>query len=203
MSETFSNIVRTNKRHAPSAALHVEVIADLVCPFCYLGKRRLEHALDAVQGPSEISWYPYQLNPDMPEQGLSLDEYLTLRFGSPANIQPALDELTEQGKELGISFRFDRIERVPNTTLAHQLMYLAESEGKDQTALAEELLKAFFERGENIGDLEILAELAGRHSIDADNVVPASSTMRRRGNSCSRARRRSAPAVSRECPGSC
>ena len=82
MSETFSNIVRTNNRLAPTAALHVEVIADLVCPFCYLGKRRLEQALDSVQGPSEVSWYPYQLNPDMPAEGMSLDEYLSLRFGN-------------------------------------------------------------------------------------------------------------------------
>ena len=171
MSETFSNIARIDKRHAPSAALHVEVIADLVCPFCYLGKRRLEQALDAVQGPSEVSWNPYQLNPDMPEAGLTLDDYLTLRFGSPTTIQPALDDLAQQGRELGINFRFDRIDRVPNTMRAHQVMYLAESEGTDQTELAEELMKAFFERGENIGDLEILTELAGRHDLGADDVA--------------------------------
>ena len=171
MSATFSNIVRTNNRRAPTAALHVEVIADLVCPFCYLGKRRLENALDAVHGPSDISWYPYQLNPDMPPDGMSLDEYLTSRFGGPSNIQPALAQLTAEGDAEDIAFRFDRIERVPNTLRAHQLMYLAETEGKDQSALAEELLKAFFERGEDIGNAEILTELAGRHGLSARDVA--------------------------------
>ena len=171
MSETFPKIARSDSRHTPIAALHVEVIADLVCPFCYLGKRRLEQALDAVQGPTEISWFPYQLNPDMPDEGLSLDEYLSLRFGNPTVIRPALEQLAAEGREVGIDFRFDRIERVPNTLPVHQVMYLAEREGKDQTALAEELLKAFFERGENIGDLEILSELAGRHGLDATDVA--------------------------------
>ncbi len=171
MSERLTNIVRTSARIAPAAALHVEVIADLVCPFCYLGKRRLDNAMEAVQGPSDVSWFPYQLNPDMPNEGLSFDEYLTLRFGSPANIQPGLDQLVAEGREEDIEFRFDRIERVPNTLHVHQVMYLAEAEGKDQTALAEELMKAFFERGENIADEEILIELAGRHGLSPKDVA--------------------------------
>ena len=171
MSGTYSSIVRSNKRPTPSAALHVEVIADLVCPFCYLGKRRLEGALHAVQGPSEISWYPYQLNPDMPEDGISLDEYLSLRFGNPANIQPVLDKLTAEGEFENIGFHFDKIERVPNTLRAHQVMYLAETEGRDQSALAEVLMKAFFERGEDIGDVEILTELAGRQGLSQTDVA--------------------------------
>ena len=88
MSETFSNIVRTDKRIAPSAALHVEVIADLICPFCFLGKRRLDNAMQAVQGPSDVSWHPYQVNPDMPPEGMPYDDYLSRRFGNPANVQP-------------------------------------------------------------------------------------------------------------------
>lgn len=171
MRETFPKLVRSDNRHTPIAALHVEVIADLVCPFCYLGKRRLEQALDAVQGPTEISWVPYQLNPDMPDEGLTLDEYLSLRFGNPETVKPALDQLAAEGREVGLDLRFDRIERVPNTLSVHQVMYLAEREGIDQTGLAEELLKAFFERGENIGDLEILSELAGRHGLDANAVA--------------------------------
>jgi predicted DsbA family dithiol-disulfide isomerase len=167
MSSTFTNIVRMDKRLAPTAALHVEVVADLVCPFCYLGKRRLDSALLAVQGPSEVNWYPYQLNPDMPEEGLSLDEYLSMRFGNPANIEPVLEQLTHEGRLEDIDFRFDRISQVPNTLRAHRLMYLAESEGADQTALAEELMSAFFERGEDIGNTEILVELAGRHGLNA------------------------------------
>jgi predicted DsbA family dithiol-disulfide isomerase len=132
--------------------LHVEVIADLVCPFCYIGKRRLDQAMRAVQGPSEVSWFPYQLNPDMPENGMSMEEYLSMRFGSPANVQPVLDQLAADARRENVELCFDRIEHVPNTLRAHQVMYLAETRRKDQSALAEELMTAFFRRGEDIGD---------------------------------------------------
>jgi len=174
MSSTFPGVIRMDRRLAPTAALHVEVVADLVCPFCYLGKRRLDHAMQAVQGPSDVNWYPYQLNPEMPESGLPLDEYLSTRFGNPANIEPALEQLTYEGRFEDIDFRFDRISQVPNTLRAHRLMYLAESEGADQTALAEELMKAFFERGEDIGNKEILVELGERHGLaasDAEKII--------------------------------
>ncbi len=171
MSAIFANIVRANDRVAPTAALHVEVIADFVCPFSYLGKRRLDDAMQAVQGPSEVSWYPYQLNPDMPQDGMSLEDYLTQRFGSPVGIQPVLDRLMAEGRESNIDFRFDRLTHVPNTLAAHQVMFRAETQGKDQSALAEELMSAFFVRGENIGDTDVLVELAGRHGLDATDVV--------------------------------
>jgi predicted DsbA family dithiol-disulfide isomerase len=159
-----------DNRLAPTVALHVEVVADLVCPFCFIGKRRLDHAMEAVQGPSEVNWYPYQLNPDMPEDGLPLDDYLSMRFGNPANIQPVLEQLTHEGRVEDINFRFDRISQVPNTLRAHRLMYLAESEGVDQSGLAEEFMKAYFERGEDIGNMEILVELAGRHGLNSRDV---------------------------------
>lgn len=175
MSQSLHHLARlrpTGPERAPAgtAALHVEVIADLVCPFCYIGKRRLDQAMRAVQGPSDVSWYPYQLNPDMPETGLSLEDYLSMRFGSPANVQPVLDQLSADARRENIDLRFDRIEHVPNTLLAHQLMYLAEMQRKDQSALAEELMSAFFGRGEDIGKREILVELGGRHGLPAADV---------------------------------
>ncbi len=171
MSEFLSNIVRVNDPAANVATLHVEVIADLVCPFCYLGKHRLEKALLAVQGPSDISWYPYQLNPEIPQEGIRFDDYLTRRFGSPAVVQPVLKGLTDEGKHEGINLRFDRIKRVPNTMRAHQLMYLAEKEGKNQMLLAEDLLAAFFEYGEDIGDSDVLVRLAARHGLKRGDVL--------------------------------
>jgi predicted DsbA family dithiol-disulfide isomerase len=152
-------------------ALHIEVIADVICPFCYLGKRRLDQALEAVQGPSDVTWYPYQLNPEMPSDGMSLDEYLSTRFGNPANIQPALDHLVGEGRKDGLEFRFDRVENVPNTLRAHQVLYLAESEGVDQGALAEDLMRAFFEDGADIGDTETLLNLSSRHGLAAADVL--------------------------------
>lgn len=171
MSERLTNNHPVAERMAPGAALHVEVIADLACPFCYLGKRRLAAALRAVRGPYDVSWLPWQLNPDMPAEGLSLDDYLTRRFGSPANVAPVLESLAAEGKGAGIDFRFDRLARIPNTLKAHQLMYLAEAEGRDQSALAERLMSAFFERGEDIGNTDVLVEQAGTQGIRPDDVV--------------------------------
>lgn len=175
MSASFQHFARTRptgpeQGPAPAAALHVEVIADLVCPFCYIGKRRLDQAMQAVQGPSDVSWYPYQLNPDMPADGMSLEGYLSMRFGSPANVQPVLDQLAADARLEDIDLRFDRIRQVPNTLRAHQLMYLAETQRRDQSALAEELMTAFFSRGEDIGDMETLVELGGRHGLIPDDI---------------------------------
>jgi len=175
MSASYQHFARTRPTGpelgpAPAAALHVEVIADLVCPFCYIGKRRLDQAMQAVQGPSDVSWYPYQLNPDMPETGMSLEDYLSMRFGSPANVQPVLDQLSADARSENVELRFDRIEHVPNTLLAHQLMYLAEVKGRNQSALAEELMNAFFGRGEDIGNRAILVELGGRHGLLPDDI---------------------------------
>ena len=170
MSETLSNIARSNDRVAPNAALHVEVIADFVCPFCFIGKRRFDEALKAVQGPSDVSWYPYQLNPEIPAEGEPFDVFLTRRFGSPANVEPVLKHLTAEGKAASIEFRFDRLRQVPNTIPAHQVMQLAETLGADQSAVAEDLLSAFFEQGRNIGDRGELIDIAHPHGISADDV---------------------------------
>ena len=173
MSEIFSNTVRSNDRAAPTAELHVEVIADFVCPFCFVGKRHLDDALKAVQGPSSVSWYPFQLNPEIPAEGQAFDAYLTRRFGSPANVEPVLQHLTAEGRRSGIDFRFDRIQHVPNTLPIHQLMQRAETLGVDQSALAENLMSAFFEDGRNIGELDTLIEIAERQGIAAKETREA------------------------------
>ena len=173
MSETLSSIVRSDDRFAATASLHVEVIADFVCPFCFLGKRRFDAALKAVRGPTDVHWYPFQLNPEMPAEGLSFDEYLTRRFGSPENVAPALTHLADEGKAAGIDFRFDQISHVPNTLPVHQFMYFAESRQIDQSALADHLLSAFFEQGRNIGDQDVLIEIGETHGITADDVREA------------------------------
>jgi predicted DsbA family dithiol-disulfide isomerase len=173
MSERLFDIVHTPDRVTPTATLHVEVIADFVCPFCFLGKRRLDAALEAVQGPTEISWYPFQLNPEIPTEGLPLGEYLTRRFGSADAMAPVLDELTTEGLRQGVNFDFDRISRVPNTLAAHQLVQHAETLGKNQTALAESLMSAFFAEGRDIGERGVLLELADLHGMPAEETRKA------------------------------
>jgi predicted DsbA family dithiol-disulfide isomerase len=173
VSETLSGIARPDDRLAPRALLHVEVIADLVCPFCFIGKRRFDEALKAVQGPIDVSWYPYQLNPEIPAEGQAFDAYLTRRFGNPANVEPVLQQLTAEGKVEGIDFRFDKIRHVPNTLAVHQVMHLAETLGVDQSVLAEDLMTAFFEEGRNIGDRSELIDIALAHGISVADVDKA------------------------------
>ncbi len=170
MSERLANIVRGMEPVTATASLHVEVIADFVCPFCFLGKRRLDEALQAVQGPSDVSWYPFQLNPEIEPEGMAFEDYLVSRFGSLENIEPVLEHLTAEGKEEGVAFAFDKIRHVPNTLPVHQVMQSVETLGADQSALADDLMSSFFEQGVNIGERDVLIEIAGRHGVAAQDV---------------------------------
>jgi predicted DsbA family dithiol-disulfide isomerase len=139
------------------ATLQVDVIADLVCPWCYLGKKRLDDALGAVHGPSVVTWFPFQLNPGMPEEGMPFEDYLVSKFGDPEQLAPGIQELTAAGKAEGVDFRFDLITHVPNTLNAHRLMNLAERTGADTSDLAERILAGFFGQGLDISDRDVLA----------------------------------------------
>lgn len=169
-------IIARNPRAGDSASpalLQVDVIADLVCPWCYLGKRRLDDALLAVHGPSAVTWYPFQLNPDIPEAGLGFEEYLAGRFGDPVAVEPVLAELTAAGKAEGINFRFERIRRIPNSVDAHRVMKLAETAGANAADVAENILRAFFEDGIDISEREVLVAIAGRSGLSSPAVNAA------------------------------
>jgi predicted DsbA family dithiol-disulfide isomerase len=174
--EPLSNIVRRDDRITATALLNVDVIADFVCPFCFIGKRRFDEALKAVKGPVDVNWFPFQLNPEIPAEGLPFDEYLSRRFGDSADIEPVLQHLRQQGREVGIDFRFDKLRHVPNTLPIHQLIYMAEARGLDPSALAEHLMSAFFEHGRNIGSRDELANIAEAHGLSNDDVCEAIET---------------------------
>ena len=154
-----------------TATLQIDVIADLVCPWSYLGKKRLDEALSAVHGPSIITWYPYQLNPDMPTSGQPFEEYLQARFGDPQALQPAMDQLKNSGKAAGIDFRFDRITNVPNTLNAHRLMNLAEAQSADTSSLAESILHGFFTSGLDVSNPDILADLGMQVGLGLNEIL--------------------------------
>lgn len=155
---------------ASLATLQVDVIADLICPWCFLGKRRLNDALGSVHGPSHVSWYPFQLNPGMPLDGMPMDEYLHSKFGDVERIQPGLDRLVEIGRQEGIRFRFDRIERVPNTLDAHRVIQLAERRGKDASRLAERMMRGFFEDGQDLASRDSLIYLGEGSGLRAADI---------------------------------
>lgn len=152
------------------ATLQVDVIADLACPWSFLGKKRLDDALAAVHGPSVVTWYPFQINPAMPEKGIPLEEYIAQRFGDPEKLQPAIDELVRTGKEQGIDFHFDRITNVPNTLNAHRLMNMAEQHSANTSALAEKILTGFFSEGLDISDHDVLADLGAKVGLGNNEI---------------------------------
>ena len=154
-----------------TAMLQVDVIADLVCPWSYLGKKRLDDALSAVHGPSMVTWYPYQLNPNMPLSGQPFEEYVQSKFGDPKALQPAMDQLVMSGKAEGIDFRLDRITNVPNTLNAHRLMNLAESQSADTSRLAESILQGFFSAGLDISNPDVLAELGIKVGLGLNEIL--------------------------------
>ena len=153
--------------------LTVHVISDVVCPWCYIGKRRLEKAIAAYGGPVKVRWLPYQLNPTMPKEGISRREYRTKKFGSWERSQELDARVIAVGKEEGIDFSFDRIERTPNTLDAHRLIWLADKEGV-QDAVVESLFLAYFTNGREISDrqtlLDVVAE-AGLNRSKAEAVL--------------------------------
>jgi predicted DsbA family dithiol-disulfide isomerase len=166
------NLAKTSVRDDSGAlaTLHVDMIADLVCPWCWLGKRRLDDALLAVHGPSIVSWYPFQLNPQIPDAGIGFEEYLETRFGDARAVQPALAELTMAGKREGINFRFDRVARIPKTVEAHRVVKLAEAEGVGVSAVAENIFRGFFEEGLDISKRDALLELGKRSGLSARSI---------------------------------
>src|ERR1017187_2103218 len=120
--------------------LHVDILSDLICPWCYVGKRRLEKAIAAPDRQHEVRvrWLPFQLNPTMPNEGISRRDYRIKKFGSWERSQELDAKVVAVGKEEGIHFAFDRIERTPNTLDAHRLIWLADEQGV-QDAVVETL----------------------------------------------------------------
>lgn len=152
------------------ATLEIDVIADLACPWCLLGKRRLDLALHAVLGPSLVRWYPFQLNPEMPASGMGFEAYLESKFGDAKTVQPGLDRLIDTGRDYGIHFRFDRIERVPNTLDAHRVLQLAAREEAPASELAEVIMRSFFEDGDDISDPSVLESHGKSIGLKASDI---------------------------------
>lgn len=146
--------------------LAVDVYSDVICPWCYVGKRRLEQALKTWDGvPVNIRWRPFQLNPTMLRNGMDRRQYLDAKFGSPAAAQVIYDQVSTAGAEEGIHFAFGRIARTPNTFAAHRLIWLAGHHGK-QDEMVEILFRRYFVEGGDIGSIETLSLAAAQAGLD-------------------------------------
>src|SRR5262245_59159334 len=146
-------------------SLAVDVISDVICPWCYIGKRRLEKAVAALDGPVKVRWLPFQLNPMMPKEGVSRKEYRTKKFGSWERSQELDARVAAVGEAEGIPFAFDRIERTPNTLDAHRLIWLADKPGV-QDAVVEALFRAYFTEGRDISNRRTLLDVVAEAGLD-------------------------------------
>ncbi len=153
----------------PKARLVIEVVHDLVCPWCYLGLRRLQRTL--ARRPdiaTELQWRPFLLNPDMPRAGMTRADYVVRKFGGEERARRLYASISEIGEAEGLPFRFDRIRRTPSSVDAHRLVRWAAERG-DGRAVVDALFAAHFCEGRDIGDLAILGNIAA--SCDLDGIA--------------------------------
>ena len=146
----------------------IDVYADIACPWCYVGRARLKQALDRRPDLDvALRWRPFQLQPDMPAGGRDFREVLERKFGGWDRARRMFDRIRELGSELGLTFDFDAIEAAPNTADAHRLVLWAQNRGRgDATATA--LFRAYFSKGRNVSDADVLVDCAAAAGLDAD-----------------------------------
>ncbi|MBX3597178.1 MAG: DsbA family protein [Rhizobiaceae bacterium] len=161
-----------------TASIQIDVVSDVVCPWCFVGKRRLESALAAApEIEATVRWRPYQLDPTIPQEGLDRRDYMISKFGSEDRIKQIHANIVSLGAAEGISFDFDAIKMAPNTLDAHRVIRWAASNGSEvQNRLVNILFSAYFEQGQNIGDRTILleaAQLAGMDVSVVETLLPS------------------------------
>jgi predicted DsbA family dithiol-disulfide isomerase len=165
-------------------ALTIDIVSDVVCPWCFIGKRKLEAALQlpeaAALPPVHIRWHPFQLNPDLPEAGVSRKQYLEDKFGGPERAAEIYARVGAAGKAVGLNLNFDGIKQQANTLMAHALIAYAQNSPLNHrpgeadnwlgNAVKERLLNAYFVEGRFIGSLDVLVDIAVAAGLDGDDV---------------------------------
>lgn len=155
-----------------SSAHQLTIVSDVICPWCFVGKKNLEQAL-AIVGEDlsvDVMWLPYELNPSMPKEGMDRRDYRARKFGSWEYSQALDAQVAAAGAQAGITFHHERVERTPNTFDAHRLIWLAREEGL-QDAVVEALFRAYFIDGRDVGRLDVLAEIAREANMSDAAVV--------------------------------
>lgn len=149
----------------------IDIVSDTVCPWCFVGKRRLEQALAQMGEAPEVGivWRPFQLNPDMPREGADRKTHLRAKFGNDERLNEVYDAIVEAGRTVEIPFAFDKIERTPNTINSHRLIDRA-GKTNQQDAVVEALFHTYFLEGRDIGDIDVLVDVATSAGLDADEI---------------------------------
>ena len=154
--------------------LTIDVVSDVVCPWCYIGKRKLEAAL-ALPGAASlpnvlIRWHPFQLNPELPAEGISRKLYLEAKFGGPQRAAEIYEQVRAAGQAVGLTLNIDGISLQPNTLAAHALMAFAQAGDFDASDIKERLLKAYFVENRFIGSADVLAAIAEEAGLNGDDA---------------------------------
>jgi predicted DsbA family dithiol-disulfide isomerase len=151
--------------------IRITITSDFVCPWCHIGEKRLARALEQLPSGMEVQlqWLPFELNPDMPPEGMDRRTYLSRKFGSWERVQALETQIVLAGRDDGARFDYDAIRLTPNTFLAHRVSWLAQREGK-QRAFVEAAFSAYFTQGRDIGSKEILTQIANESGLDGEAV---------------------------------
>jgi predicted DsbA family dithiol-disulfide isomerase len=150
--------------------LQIDIVSDVVCPWCYIGKRRIENALALVPDvPVEVHWRPFFLNPWVPREGIGRDEYLTTKFGSVEAYKGIAGRVVTAAGDEGLSYRPDLVKRQPNTIDCHRLIHWADAKGK-APEMKQRLMELYFRDGGDLTDREVLVQAAADCGLDGDDV---------------------------------
>ena len=151
--------------------LKIDIVSDIVCPWCVIGFQNLKAAMDELQSELkfEIFWKPYELHPEIPQEGYDKKLYMQQKFGS-SNTRSPYEEITKVGESVGFEFNFSKTKRIPNTFMAHRLLWKAE-QCNLQNELSEALFKAYFTDGLDIGSKEILSNISHSVGMNRENTI--------------------------------
>ena len=145
--------------------IKIDIVSDTVCPWCYIGKKRLDKAIEDFKGQEfEINWHAFQLNPNMPIEGINRELYLSTKFGGKERADSIYEQIKQAGSSSNISFNFNEISIMPNSFYSHMLIELSKEQNL-QNKIAESLFDAFFIKGINIGNLSELTNIAISNNI--------------------------------------
>lgn len=150
--------------------LTIDVVSDVVCPWCYIGKKRIEQAIAlAPEVPVELTFRPFFLNPWVPREGISRDEYLTKKFGSPERYKEIAGRIAETAAQEGLEYHPERVQRQPNTIDCHRLIHWASAIGRGP-AMKQRLMELYFRDGGDLTDPEVLVQAAVECGLDAADI---------------------------------
>ena len=151
--------------------LKIDIVSDVVCPWCAIGYKKLSKAMEDLNEEIlfEVNWKPYELHPEIPTEGFNKEEYYKIKFGNSIGSRDRFNHLTEEGKKAGLEFNFDKSKNLPNTFLAHRLLWFSRSKDM-QDVIAEALFHAYFTEGRDIGSIHELISISTENGLQKSEI---------------------------------